>query len=325
MMPVNNEKLIKNYLPNTLIEELYRNCFKKETNNLEIQKLHGGMKNAVYLIQNNNEKVVLKVAQKKDSKTISVDKNNMWWEARMLKLMESFDIPAPKLILFDDTGELCSEEYIFMSYIPGQVYSKVKDNLTDKEKGDIEFQIGRITSTISSIKGEHYFLPSHPHYQFKNNYDFVYNLFNLLINDIDNNVLNDKIIMRIYDILWKNKNNLNNVNEISLCNTDLWDGNILIENGNISGIVDFSDLYFCDKLMTFYFHTIDGATNKRFLQGFNKKNLSSDENARIEIYRLYVILKMIVDCEIKNYGRFDWMYQILETSMNVLEKRKIRK
>ena len=38
MMLVNNEKLIKNYLPNTLIEALYRNCFKKETNNLEIQK-----------------------------------------------------------------------------------------------------------------------------------------------------------------------------------------------------------------------------------------------------------------------------------------------
>ena len=35
---------------------------------------------------------------------------------------------------------------------------------------------------------------------------------------------------------------------------------------------------------------------------FNKE-LNYDEKVRIEIYRMYVILKMIVDCQIKKYGK----------------------
>ena len=95
-----------------------------------------------------------------------------------------------------------------------------------------------------------------------------------------------------------------------------------ITNGKIVGIVDFSDLYYCDELLTFYFHTIDGVISEKFLKGFNNKKLSNDENIRIEIYRMYVILKMIVDCKLKQYGRFDWMYRNLNQRINNLTRIK---
>ena len=115
---------------------------------------------------------------------------------------------------------------------------------------------------------------------------------------------------------------LNNINDICLVHTDIWDGNILIKNGKVSGIVDFSDLYFGDEIMTFYFHTIDGKTSESFLNGFNNKKLNNDEKIRIEIYRLYVILKMIVDCELKQYGKFGWMYKNLDTRIDSLQRIK---
>ena len=124
----------------------------------------------------------------------------------------------------------------------------------------------------------------------------------------------------IREILVKYKDSLNNISRISLAHTDIWDGNILINNNKISGIVDFSDLYYCDELLSFYFHTIDGKTSQSFLNGYGKFNLNQDELYRIEIYRMYVIFKMIVDCKLKNYGRFDWMYENLNTRIKSLTK-----
>ena len=126
----------------------------------------------------------------------------------------------------------------------------------------------------------------------------------------------------IKDILINYKNSLNNISNLSLTHTDIWDGNILINNNRISGIVDFSDLYYCDELMCFYFHTIDGKTSEYFLKGYGKCNLNKDEQIRIEIYRMYVILKMIVDCKLKNYGRFAWMYDNFDTRIKTLTKIK---
>ena len=35
----------------------------------------------------------------------------------------------------------------------------------------------------------------------------------------------------------------------------MWDGNIIIKHGKISGIIDFSDLYFCDEDSVYYYNS----------------------------------------------------------------------
>ncbi len=46
------------------------------------------------------------------------------------------------------------------------------------------------------------------------------------------------------------------------------------------------------------------------------------ENKNRYIYRMYVILKMIVDYKLKNYGKFDWMYDNLKLRIKHLKKIK---
>ena len=137
------------------------------------------------------------------------------------------------------------------------------------------------------------------------------NLFEVLLENAKSKNINlgENNYDNIKNIITSNKESLNNISNLCLAHTDIWDGNVLIKDGKVSGIVDFSDLYFCDELMTFYFHTIDGITSDYYLKGFDNKKLNYDEKVRIEIYRMYVILKMIVDGELKRYGRFDWMYE----------------
>lgn len=242
----------------------------------------------------------------------------------MLKLMNEYDIPTPKFIAYDGSGSVCQSPYILMSCVEGKNYLEIKETLSQEEIENIEYQVGVISKRICSIKGNSFFLPSQPNKKFNNNFDFILNLFELLLDDAKNKNmdLGDDTYNIIKNIIYSKKESLNNISNLCLNHTDIWDGNIIINNGKVEGIVDFTDLYVCDELMTFYFHTIDGITSEAFLRGFGNKILNTDEKIRIEIYRMYIILKMIVDCELKQYGRFDWMYENLNSKIDVLQKIK---
>ena len=323
-MAKNNSSSVKNYQSDFVIKKIYETYFQKNADNLNISILSGGLKTAVYLIDDGIEKVVLKIAPKDETKMISADRNILWWEAKMLKLMNEYDIPTPKFIAYDDSGNICQSPYILMSYIEGKNYLEIKETLSDEEIANIEYQLGAISKKICSIKGNDFFLPSQPNKKFNNNFEFVLNLFDLLLNDAKtkNIDLGDNTYNIIRNIIYSKKDSLNNITNLCLNHTDIWDGNVIVNNGKVVGIVDFTDLYVCDELMTFYFHTIDGITSENFLRGFDNKVLNTDEKIRIEIYRMYVILKMIVDCELKQYGRFDWMYENLNSKRDILQRVK---
>ncbi len=320
---MSNNGSSKNYQSESKIREMYEFQFKKDSSNVKITKLSGGLKNAVYLLEDGENKIVLKIAPVDETKMISADRGIFWWEAKMLEKMENMKFPAPRLLAFDDTCSICNSPYIFMSYIDGKNFlgEKEKGLLSSEEISNIEFELGILSKKITSIKGDKFFFPSQPNKLFKDNYEFVLNMFSLLIDDarkcgVD---LSEEVCSRIMCLIHAKKESLNNVNAISLTHTDIWDGNVLVKDGKVVGIVDFSDLYFGDEILTFYFHTIDGVTSEYFLKGYNKE-LNHDEKIRIEIYRMYVILKMIVDCKLKDYGRFDWMYQNLDNRIKKLTK-----
>lgn len=304
------------------IRKLYEYNFKKSSNNISIKTLSGGLKSAVYLICDNNSKIVLKIAPRYNKSTISADNNTLWWEVEMLKKMEEINFPSPKVLAYDSSCSICHVPYFFMTYLDGENYLEIKDKLNEEEQKQIEYEIGTLSSIICKVSSNQFFLPSEPQLKFSNNYEFIFHLFDLLLTDAKNHDvdLGENGYKRIFGILEEKKDSINNIDNLCFVNTDMWDGNILIKDGHISGIVDFTDVYCCDEIMTFYFHTIDGKLSESFLKGYNKSNLSYDEMIRIEIYRMYVILKMIIECKIKEYGRFDWMYDNLSERMKILSK-----
>ena len=134
----------KNYKSDEQIKNIYNNVFNKNAKDLIISKLSGGMKNTVYLISTEESKVVLKVAPKDETKMISADRNTLWWEAEMLKLMNTISFPSPKYIFYDDSCTICESPYLFMSYIPGFNYLEKKDSLDKHTIADIEYEIGTL-------------------------------------------------------------------------------------------------------------------------------------------------------------------------------------
>lgn len=304
---------VKNYLTYNEVKGIYSLVFNKN-NNIKINRLTGGLKNSVYLIENNEEKVVLKVASANNDKTLSIDRNTMWWEAEILKKLESIDIPSPKLLYSDNSCSICPYPFIFMTYIDGKNYFDVKKEMSDLEIKKIEYEIGVISKKITSIVGKNFFIPAYKNKKINNNYEFMFALFQSLFNDscLINLKLERIRYSSIFKIIESFKKEINDVDKISLCHADLWDGNILIKNKTISGVLDYSDLYYGDELFTFYFRNTEKTVNKNFLNGYGKTSLTYSENIRVHIYKLYTILKMIIDVAYKGYGRYQWMYDDLE-------------
>ena len=70
----------------------------------------------------------------------------------MLKRMQEIRFPSPKLLYYDNSCELCESPYMFMSYIEGKTYSKIKEKLSEEEIAKIEYQLGLLSKRICLIK-----------------------------------------------------------------------------------------------------------------------------------------------------------------------------
>ena len=301
---------INNNLNSNIFNDIYFTAFNKKTKNLGIKKLSGGLKNRVYLLDDGKNRFVLKTEPSDASSIVDIDKNTLWWEAKILKELEILNVNIPHLIFYSDGIDSYPHPFLIMNYLDGDNYLNCRGNLSIEQKKEISYNIGELSKAICSIKKNKYYIPAFPNKKIKSNYEFVLFLFNILLKIYKRNKINIEGITReqIIALLKSKRKELNKVNSISLCNIDLWDGNILVKNGKISGVVDFTDTYYCDELMSFYFHLIDVDTDEYFLLGYGNKKITYDEKIRIEIYRLYVVLKMIVDCDVKQYGRFGKMY-----------------
>lgn len=298
-----------NKLTNKVFKEIYFTAFKRYPIKLGIKKLSGGLKNRVYLLDAGNKKYIIKT-EPVNKKISPIDKNTIYWEAKILKELEGIIPNIPKVIFYSDGIDLYKYPFLIISYIEGNNYNECKENISKEQKQKISYEIGKITKKICSIKKDKFFIPAFPEKHFSNNYELVMFMFDIVLKIYQNHHINIEGITSkdIINLLKTKEKELKNINNISLCNIDLWDGNILIKNGQINGIIDFNDTFFCDELMSFYFHLLDRENDEYFLLGYDNKKLTHDEIIRIEIYRLYSLLKIITDCEIKNYGRFSDIY-----------------
>ena len=169
-----------------MIKRIYSNAFKKNINelddNFKVSILTGGLKSAVYLIEDSDFQVVLKFSND-NGNLLSLDANSFWWEANVLKNFDHEDTCIPYLYYYDSSCELSDEEYLFMSYLDGENYTHIKEKFTKEEQNHIEYVIGVISKKICSHIKEKFFLPSNPSKQFESNYDFTSYLFNSLFQD----------------------------------------------------------------------------------------------------------------------------------------------
>ncbi len=107
-----------------------------------------------------------------------------------------------------------------------------------------------------------------------------------------------------------------------LVHWDLWDGNIFVKNGRISGLIDWERSLWADPLMEVGFRTY--GQDPDFLQGYGKECLTPEEQLRALWYDIYLMVLVAQEYTYRQYETtqmYDWSTGILTEKFAELNLR----
>lgn len=276
----------------------------------DFSELTDGWFNTAYdLTLDSGKSAILKIAPPKDVKILSYEKDIMAAEVgAMRKVRKETGVPVPEIYMYDKSFEIIGQEYYLMEKLKGIPYNHIQEKIKEDEREAIETKLGEYNRQINSIAGDKFGLYSDAQEKFDTWYEAFSYMANILLEDAAAiNVDIGRPYKEIADIVESFKDALDQVKEPCLVHWDLWAGNVFVDNGTITGIIDFERSLWGDRLMEVFLHSGD---NPYFQKGYGKEVFqSSGAEIRKRLYSLYVGLVMVVEAPYRSYdeGHRQWV------------------
>ncbi|MBD5503903.1 MAG: aminoglycoside phosphotransferase family protein [Lachnospiraceae bacterium] len=274
-----------------------------------IKELTEGMCNVTYQIcLDNGTESILKITSKDEQGRISNEVNLMEAEVRAMELVKkSKVVRVADIYLYDCSKTICDSDYFFMEKLEGDNFILIRERLTPKEVAQINYETGQIARKLTAIKnGQFGFLGDRE--RFDSLYDFVHKMLRNLIEDASKkNIflgINEKTLL---DNLAHDKSCFDEVTQPMLVHWDMWEGNIFVKEGHVSGVIDWERALWGEAYMDDRFrrHT----RGEDFLRGYGQTEFSQSEMKRIAWYDLILYLTMMIEVTYRKYdddGQYHW-------------------
>ena len=281
----------------------------------EIKELTEGMCNVTYSIAfSDGSESILKVAAKDRSGNTSNEVNLMRAEVTAMKLVaEKCSFKVADVQYYDTSNTICDGNYFFMEKLEGDNFHFVKEKMSEEEISAIGKELGRISRELSTIQNPDFgFLGEDTRYD--SLYAFVKQMLTNLISDAERrnvDILYDG--RTLLDQLEKEESAFREVKKASLVHWDMWEGNVFVKDGRVSGIIDWERAMWGEPFMDdrFRMHNRD----KYFLEGFGQTSFSKDEQKRLRWYDIILYLTMMIEVfyrEFEDKGQYFWAREMLE-------------
>lgn len=311
------ESSTKNKQSDKIINEMVCKAFG-EVKTVEIQELKEGFFNAAYEIKlSNGKEVILKISPPEDVLIMTHEKNIMFAETDVMKMLRrKTNLPIAEVLYYDNSHSICKADYFFMSKIQGDSLNSILKEIKEEDKKNIYYELGKFNRSINNIIGKKFGYYS----QSDKQGDKWYEVFSSMVGDVINDAkaLNVDIETK-YDVigslLERDKSIFEEVEVPKLVHWDLWAGNVFVKNGQITGLIDFERCIWADELMEVGFRSY--GNNKDFYKGYGIEELTETQRIRSKWYDLYLFLINALECDYRHYeGRemYNWAKQkIIET------------
>lgn len=315
--------ITKNRQSEAVIRRMVQNAFPKKQM-ASYTELTEGMCNTAYMINfADGSRSVLKIATKGNIGRMSNEVNLMEAEVTAMGLVSGADVvKVAQIQYYDKSNKICDSHYFFMEALEGESLSSVAEQFSEEERAVINYEIGQAERRISSIQGETFGLLGDAEHTYETLYDFVYMLISNVLSDAEKKgVIFGVSSKEILDLLQRFKTVFDNVKTPVLVHWDMWEGNIFVKDGHISGIIDWERAMWGEPFMDDRFrrHT----RNKDFLRGFGKEEFTAEEMSRILWYDILLYLTMMTEGAYREYeddGLYQWTKPFFEASWKELQK-----
>ena len=283
-----------------------------------IKELTEGMCNVTYDVAfEDGSECILKIAAKDRSGNTSNEVNLMQAEINAMKLVkENCSFKVADIFYYDDSNTVCDGKYFFMEKLKGDNFFLVKGDMSEESIAIIDTEIGKISRELTKVRNTGFgFLGEDARYD--SLFVFVKHMLENLISDAkkkDIDILYDERVFM--DRLEKDKQAFEKVREASLVHWDMWEGNVFIKDGHVSGIIDWERALWGEPFMDDRFRMHN--RGKHFLEGFGQTSFSEDESIRLRWYDVILYLTMMIEVfyrEFDDKAQYYWAREMLEKSM----------
>ena len=277
----------------------------------KVQELTEGMCNAAYiLIFEDGFQTVLKIASANNDGFMTNESKLMDAEIRAMKIVkERTDIKVAEVYSYDTSKKLCDGNYFFMEKLDGASWITLVDALGEEVNSTLRKEVGKIQKQLAAVKGDKFGLLGDDIHKFDTLYEFVYFLINNVLCDAEER---DVVIgvpkAEILTKLELDKSLFEKVTVPTLVHWDMWEGNIFVKNGHISGIIDWERAMWGEAFMDDRFRHHNRHAD--FLDGFGIDKLSEEDLRRIYWYDILLYLTMMTEVTYREYaddGQYRWV------------------
>jgi Ser/Thr protein kinase RdoA (MazF antagonist) len=293
--------ITKNRQSNETISRMARKAFPDKSVS-EIKELTEGMCNVTYDVAFNDGSVcILKIAAKDRSGNTSNEVNLMQAEINAMKLVcGNCSFKVADILFYDDSSTICDGNYFFMEKLKGDNYFLVKEKMSEETIAIIDTEIGKISRELTKVKNPEFgFLGEDKRYD--SLFAFVKHMLENLISDAkarDIDIIYDE--RNFMERLEKDRPAFEAVRDASLVHWDMWEGNVFVKDGHVSGIINWERALWGEAFMDDRFRMHN--RGKHFLEGFGQTSFSEDESIRLRWYDVILYLTMMIEVY---YREFD--------------------
>lgn len=239
---------------------------------VSIAELASGMFNNTYAVTLSDRKVILRVGPAPDVRVFSNEEFLLRREQAVEPFLGCISELAPRTIHADFSHKLIDRDYVFQTFLPGELWDEIKNRLTPAQIDSLWKQLGFIARQIHAVRGKKFGFPS-PKKQFKRWSDAVIQIVRDMIQDIHDLKIDASGTSEYLEALEAGRAILDEIREPRLCHGDLWPKNVLLEqtenDTRITGLLDSERAFWGDPMAEWIFH--DGTCAAAFWESYGNK------------------------------------------------------
>lgn len=254
---------------------------------VSIEPIMDGMFNAVYRIVCKDENYIMKIAPLETTKVMRYEKDMMKNEVMAMEYLDGHtDIPIASIVYKDFNKKVCDSDYFVMKEVNGRTLGSIKSGITLRDLHETEYKIGELNCSLNQMTNNEFGYIYASKGQSKSWYKMFAKMMKDIISDsVDEGIslpLREREIMRLLE---EDAGYIDAVKCPAFVHWDLWDRNVMLDNGEITGILDLERSFWGDYLMEYGFRKYN--QSDYFLKGYGKNSFDGAETIRIMWYDVY--------------------------------------
>lgn len=273
-----------------------------------ITELKEGWFNAAYDLRlADGREVILKIAPPRDAQVMLYEKDIMKTEVASMRMArQNPAIPVPEIYFFDEDRDVCDSDYFFMEKLVGDNYQHVKASLPEETQAALDRQIGAIVREINTFPGTYFGYDGNPDLRAETWKEaFLIIVESVLTDAARKSATFDYSFDEIRAVIQKHAPALEEITDPCMVHWDAWNPNFFVQDGKVTGILDFERALWAEPLMEAQFRTFGPAEISNAMRGYGKTEFTFAEQQRNYLYSLHLGLVMNTECYYRNYDTDD--------------------